>query len=230
MPSIATQPYPVQPHGEALFLHKLLLHPFGRVSSHDRSLFLFRRTAETITAPKAGLRFKHSPFLAQDHNLTDITSPSEVRNTQDRGTGFAAFNLSAEERATITAGTHQVRLYCTSGQFWSTALSALQTQTCPIEFPPVVEVRVNNTAIQNANTRGLKKKPGTAPPVDLTKLCRVGSNRVDFTYINNSSPFAPKVSFHLISFAFTNDPAAALPFRDTILSCVMYATRASLSL
>lgn len=118
-------------------------------------------------------------------------APSEVRDAQAKGTGVINFSLSAEDRAAIGAGTHQIRLYCTSSQFHSsiTAGQAL----CPIEFPPVVDIRVNGTQIINPNTRGLKKKPGTAPPVDLSKLVRVGPNRVDLVYMNNTNPFVPRV-------------------------------------
>lgn len=153
----------------------------------------------------AAIRFKPSPFLAHEQTLTEITSPSEVRTNQDRGTASINFNVTAEQRSAMSAGTHNIRLYCTSGQFWSTALSVMQTHPCPIEFPPVVEVRVNGTAITNANTRGMKKKPGTAPPLDLTKLCRAGPNQLNLTYINNTSPFTPKVSIWESSFTTHSD-------------------------
>ena len=102
------------------------------------------------------------------------------------------FSITVEQRSALSANTHQVRFYSTSGQFYSPGFPAVQT-TAPIEFPPVVEIRVNGTAVQGANTRGMKKKPGTAPPVDISKLCRAGSNRLDFMYMNTSSPFTPKV-------------------------------------
>lgn len=127
-----------------------------------------------------------------------MTQLSEVRDSQSRGTGSVSFNVSVEERAAISAGTHQARLYCTSGSFYSAGVSL--GAVCLIEFPGMVDIRVNGTIITGANTRGLKKKAGTAPPVDLSKLVRSGSNRIDFTYVNNSTPFQAKVGHSLYFF------------------------------
>lgn len=138
------------------------------------------------------VRFKNSPFHTIERPLAEITQLSEVRDSQSRGTGTVSFNITVEERAAISAGTHQARLYCTSGHFYSSGISL--GSVCLIEFPGMVDIRVNGTIITGANTRGLKKKAGTAPPVDLSKLVRVGQNRIDFTYVNNTTPFQPKVS------------------------------------
>lgn len=65
---------------------------------------------------------------------------------------------------------------------------------CPIEFPPTCEVRVN-TAPLTANLKGLKKKPGTAPPADLGKTVRMnGANRVEMVYVNSIQNTPGKVS------------------------------------
>jgi len=71
---------------------------------------------------------------------------------------------------------------------------------CPIEFPPTCEVRVNQVQL-SANMKGLKKKPGTAPPADLGKQVRTQpgvQNRVEMVYVNsqtnNQQPPPPKVS------------------------------------
>ena len=55
-------------------------------------------------------------------------------------------------------------------------------------------MRVNGTALQ-ANLKGLKKKPGTAPPADLGRLVRTnGQNRLEMVYVNSQQPVQPKVS------------------------------------
>lgn len=81
--------------------------------------------------------------------------------------------------------------------FYSPSANSFRTNTgpCPIEFPPTCEVRVNNVQI-TANTKGLKKKPGTAPPADLGKAVRMtpqGQNRVELIYVNSQQPVQPKV-------------------------------------
>lgn len=63
-----------------------------------------------------------------------------------------------------------------------------------MEFPPTCEVRVNGTALQ-VNLKGLKKKPGTAPPADLGRMVRMnGQNRIEMVYVNSQQPVQPKVS------------------------------------
>ncbi|KAF8314303.1 zf-MIZ-domain-containing protein, partial [Clavulina sp. PMI_390] len=150
-------------------------------------------------------RFKPSPFFVLETSLTEISSPSDVRTTQERGTISVSYTLSPTQHSSLRSGgstsnaSHQIRLYCTSNSHW-TPNGSMGALSIPIEFPPVVEVRVNGTAIQGANTRGLKKKAGTAPPVDLSKLSRVGQNKVDFTFMNNSSPFVYKKFYFMINY------------------------------
>jgi E3 SUMO-protein ligase PIAS1 len=63
-----------------------------------------------------------------------------------------------------------------------------------VEFPPTCEVRVNNVQL-TANLKGLKKKPGTAPPPDLGQSIRMNNgmqNRVDMVYVNSQQPIQPK--------------------------------------
>ena len=64
-----------------------------------------------------------------------------------------------------------------------------------MEFPPTCEVRVNNTQL-TANMKGLKKKPGTAPPPDIGKYARTTSvvNRVEMVYVNSQQPVSSKVN------------------------------------
>jgi len=64
-----------------------------------------------------------------------------------------------------------------------------------MEFPPTCEVRVNNTQL-TANMKGLKKKPGTAPPPDISKYVRTTSvtNRVEMVYVNSPQPVQSKVN------------------------------------
>lgn len=91
---------------------------------------------------------------------------------------------------------YQLRLYCTTSTFYSPSPTVFRPPTgpCPIEFPPTCEVRVNGTALQ-ANLKGLKKKPGTAPPADLGRMVRMsGQNRVEIVYVNSQQPVLPKVS------------------------------------
>jgi E3 SUMO-protein ligase PIAS1 len=91
----------------------------------------------------------------------------------------------------------QLRLYCTSNTFYASGFRPT-TALCPIEFPPTCEVRVNGVQL-TANLKGLKKKPGTAPPADLGRTVRMtGQNRVEMVYVNSQQPIQPKVGESVI--------------------------------
>lgn len=97
---------------------------------------------------------------------------------------------------------YQLRLFCTSSFFYSGnsfRSASSNSVPCLIEFPPTCEVRVNNVQL-NANLKGLKKKPGTAPPPDITKLARLVStpNKVELVYVNSQQPVQNKVCIVLL--------------------------------
>jgi len=97
---------------------------------------------------------------------------------------------------------YQLRLYCTSSSHFALGAAGLRFggTPCPIEFPPTCEIRVNQVQI-TASTKGMKKKPGTAPPAHLGNSVRVSighQNRVEMVYVNsqtngNQPPPSPKV-------------------------------------
>ena len=52
----------------------------------------------------------------------------------------------------------------------------------------------------NANLKGMKKKPGTAPPPDLGKHLKISTtvpNRVEMIYVNSQTPIPSKVCLQL---------------------------------
>jgi len=97
---------------------------------------------------------------------------------------------------------YQLRLYCTSSSSFALGSAGLRFggNPCPIEFPPTCEIRVNQVQI-TASTKGMKKKPGTAPPAHLGNSVRLTighQNRVEMIYVNsqtnsNQPPPSPKV-------------------------------------
>ena len=56
-------------------------------------------------------------------------------------------------------------------------------------------MRVNTQALVT-NFRGIKKKPGTAPPADITALTKRGTafNQIEMVYVNSAQAVAGKVS------------------------------------
>ena len=92
---------------------------------------------------------------------------------------------------------YQLRLYCTSSQYYIPTGTAFRAAVCPIEFPPTCEVRINSQPL-GTNFRGIKKKPGTAPPADVTALTKRGTagtfNQVEMVYVNSAQAVAGKVN------------------------------------
>lgn len=86
---------------------------------------------------------------------------------------------------------YRVYLFCTSEDYYNPNRPSSVQALAPIDFPAVCEIKINNAAV-TANTKGIKKQAGTAPPVDLGKagagqallLHPNAMNRVDITYLN----------------------------------------------
>ena len=66
----------------------------------------------------------------------------------------------------------KVMIYCTSDPI-------SPYTTTDIAFPHQVEIRVNEDEVK-ANLRGLKSKPGSTRPADITKLLRI---RADYSNV-----------------------------------------------
>ncbi|EPQ60617.1 hypothetical protein GLOTRDRAFT_68408 [Gloeophyllum trabeum ATCC 11539] len=155
-------------------------------------------TSSAATPAKSTIRFKHSPFFRIDEPVSSVVECPESAGSMDRRQGNLSFSLTLDQirKLQSTNPKYQLRLFCTSSSFYSPGLTAYRANTgpCPIEFPPTCEVRVNNVQL-TANLKGLKKKPGTAPPADLGKAVRITpqmSNRVEMVYVNSQQGVPPK--------------------------------------
>ncbi|CAA7258697.1 unnamed protein product [Cyclocybe aegerita] len=152
-------------------------------------------SASTSSAKPQIIRFKESPFFMVDQIVSQVMECPESTSATDRRSQNINWNMSSDvmEKLKAPGNKYQLRLFSTSSIFFAgTNTFRTNLLPCPIEFPPTCEVRVNNVQI-TANLKGLKKKPGTAPPPDITKLCRItGSNRVEMVYVNSQQPVQSK--------------------------------------
>jgi E3 SUMO-protein ligase PIAS1 len=152
---------------------------------------------------KLSIQFKESPFYNVKETVSRITECPESTGTSDRRTAVFDFHLNSDQvtRLTASSANTQIRLFCTSSVFYAgNNLYATNNVPCLIEFPPTCEVRINNVQL-TANLKGLKKKPGTAPPPDIGKLTKfTGSNKVDMIYLNtqNQQGVPPK-KYYLVA-------------------------------
>ncbi|KAJ3538088.1 hypothetical protein NM688_g6572 [Phlebia brevispora] len=159
-----------------------------------------RRPAPPTAGTSSGsahsnIQFKYSPFFKVEKLVSTVIECPESTSQMDRKQQLLTFTITNDISAKLasTNPKYQLRLYCTSSTYYSTGFRQTNAP-CPIEFPPTCEVRVNGQQL-NANLKGMKKKPGTAPPPDLGKHLRltVGiSNRVEMVYVNSQQPIAGK--------------------------------------
>ncbi|KAJ3919345.1 PINIT domain-containing protein [Lentinula edodes] len=149
---------------------------------------------------KPELRFKDSPFFRVHETITSVIECPESQSAGDRKQAVASFTLNQDQISRLTGPNtrYRIRLFCTSSTFYSPASFRTFPSQCPIEFPTTCEVRVNGKAI-SANLKGLKKKPGTAPPPVLDELVNFNTspNRVEMIYVNSQQPAQPK-KFYLV--------------------------------
>ncbi|KAI9065812.1 hypothetical protein FKP32DRAFT_1646795 [Trametes sanguinea] len=149
-------------------------------------------------APAPSIRFKYSPFFRVERLVSPIVECPESTSSMDRRSQALSFTITNDVIAKLNSPStkYQLRLYCTSSTFYTPPgpFRTSPSAPCPIEFPPTCEVRVNGVQL-GANLKGLKKKPGTAPPPDLGKSVRLvhgQTNRVEMIYVNSQQPTAPK--------------------------------------
>ncbi|KAG7450572.1 uncharacterized protein BT62DRAFT_927854 [Guyanagaster necrorhizus] len=162
---------------------------------------------------KPVLRFKDSPFFEIDQPVSSVVECPESNSSTDRRQQNVMFALTNDQIAKLKSHSpkYELRLYCTSSIFYSpNPTFRTNTAPCLIEFPPTCEVRVNNVQV-TASLKGLKKKPGTAPPPDLGKYVRMGpsSNKVEMVYVNSQQPVQSK-KFYLVVMLVRTTPVESL--------------------
>ena len=92
-------------------------------------------------------------------------------------------------RASPTNPQYQVRLFCTNEEYFNPSRTASAQQPAPMDFPGTCEVKLNAQNVV-ANTKGIKKQAGTAPPVNLSQvgdalnLAPSTLNKVEVVYVN----------------------------------------------
>ncbi|GAA5857975.1 hypothetical protein JCM9279_005132 [Rhodotorula babjevae] len=147
------------------------------------------------------IRFRPSPFFRIDKFVSPVVTMPKAF-TGDRKTVVCPITLTEAQRALIAKSNEspsnpqwQVRLYCTSDTNYNQLRSHVNQFPAPVEYPGVCEIKINGVTIA-ANTKGIKKQPGTAPPVNLSpkagtalSLAPGAPNRAEVHYINTDKVF-----------------------------------------
>ncbi|KAJ6523984.1 PINIT domain-containing protein [Mycena capillaripes] len=129
-----------------------------------------------------GFRFKRSPFFNTDQVVSSVLECPESLNPTDRRECTLTFYLSNEqlEKLRNPGEGYQLRLFCTSSKFYSLGSGG---NDCLIEFPQTCEISFNDVQLKNTLLKGIKKRPGTAPPPEL--VAPNPRNEVRMVYINS---------------------------------------------
>ncbi|KAG4303918.1 hypothetical protein PORY_002662 [Pneumocystis oryctolagi] len=142
--------------------------------------------APTLSLPTINvfqrINFKPSPFYSI---LENINSPI-ICQPMLRDIITTSVRLSSKAVEKLTSdGSYRVYLFCTATDSAAFGLAL-------IEFPTHIDLKVNGKQL-NANTRGLKKKPGTAPPIDITNFLFLDSkliNKIEMIYANTEKRYS----------------------------------------
>ncbi|KAF9964649.1 SUMO ligase siz1 [Mortierella alpina] len=130
-----------------------------------------------IGGNKADLIQRLVQLITEYHNIGDQVVIRQIRHC------VAAYSQGDPE--------FQVMVFCG----WADGPSSSQTL---MEFPHVCEIKVNGKVLE-ANLRGMKNKPGTVSPANITKLCKLEPadyNKVEFIYANSTKRYY--ASMHLV--------------------------------
>ncbi|KAF9908886.1 SUMO ligase siz1 [Linnemannia zychae] len=84
---------------------------------------------------------------------------------------------------------YQIMVFCTSAE-------GAASPPALMEFPHVCEIKISGRVLE-ANLRGMKNKPGTVSPANITRLCRLEAaeyNKVEFIYANSTKRYYASVN------------------------------------
>ncbi|KAH8895150.1 hypothetical protein GQ53DRAFT_79339 [Thozetella sp. PMI_491] len=135
----------------------------------------YRAQSAASSYAQQGFSFKKSPFFEVLHRVGQLRTCEAM--TQHRATINFTFKAPDDPllQSTLTDPSLKVMVLC----------AAANTGVQEISFPHQSELKVNGDDAK-ANLRGLKNKPGSTRPADITQHLRLNksaaSNSVDFTY------------------------------------------------
>ncbi|ODV71838.1 SUMO ligase SIZ1, partial [Cyberlindnera jadinii NRRL Y-1542] len=128
------------------------------------------------------LFFRENPFYTLKKLLTP-TAGILPRVDYSRGDSFLHFELSPGELSSLRNPHNALRVVLYCGVYDKTKSS----KNVNIEFPHPVDITLNGVKIKD-NVKGIKNKPGTAKPADLTPNVRA-SNHLEIAYTQTKTDY-----------------------------------------
>ncbi|CAK7213637.1 E3 SUMO-protein ligase pli1 [Sporothrix curviconia] len=165
-----------------------------------------------------GLQFKPSPFYQIETALGDVRQCEAMAQHRNSITIVIRASQYPDLQKCLNDPTMRVMIFCAANNY----------DVQDIAFPYQCEIKVNGGEIK-ANLRGLKNKPGSTRPVDITPLLRLKpptyGNSLEFTYALTSK------RFYLALYIFTHqaqDPDIVATSLVLSLKCPLTYMRLSL--
>ncbi|BGP12118.1 hypothetical protein JCM10213_004683 [Rhodosporidiobolus nylandii] len=167
----------------------------GATSSASTSASGAGANWQTAQLNEPPIKFRPSPFYRVEKSLAGVTQLQKAAQG-DRKVAVCTFALTEGQRGLLTKARespsnpqYQLRLYCTSDTNWNLSRPAANQFPAPIEFPPTAEIKLNGVVVP-ANVKGIKKQPGTTPPVNLSAKTgpavnpsQAGVQKVEIAYV-----------------------------------------------
>ncbi|KAL1888024.1 E3 SUMO-protein ligase pli1 [Sporothrix stenoceras] len=129
-----------------------------------------------------GLQFKPSPFYEIEMPLGDVRQCEAMAQHRNSITIVVRASQFPDLQRCLTDPNMRIMIFCAANNY------GVQD----IAFPYQCEIKVNTGEVK-ANLRGLKNKPGSTRPVDITDLIRLKpptyGNSLEFTYALTNKRF-----------------------------------------
>ncbi|KAF4555419.1 PINIT domain-containing protein [Elsinoe fawcettii] len=122
------------------------------------------------------MAFKPSPFYHIQEALTPVQDLTEMPQNRHQVTYPILLSENIVQRLKEDPSL-KIMLYCTSTSILG------QYELCDVAFPSQMDVRINSDEVRH-NFKGLKNKPGTTKPADLTTYIRKVARYNNFMQIN----------------------------------------------
>lgn len=139
--------------------------------------------------PENKIVFKSSPFYKDVQVLSPARLCIEAKEQRTMSVTLpftVAPMLSVQLRREPD---YQIMVFCTS-------VEGAANPPALMEFPHVCEIKISGRVLE-ANLRGMKNKPGTVSPANITRLCRLEPaeyNKVEFIYANSPKRYYASVN------------------------------------
>ncbi|KAK5109504.1 hypothetical protein LTR62_006956 [Meristemomyces frigidus] len=145
---------------------------------------LGRGHAAAPIRPPPSKYFKQSPFYEIEDTVLSLTDIPEM--PQNRNTVRAHLQLNDQQAQRLNSDSVRLFIYC------GLASTTYPFHPVDIAFPNQIEVKVNDDDVKS-NYKGLKNKPGSTKPADITQKVRTKANypnQISITYALTTKRYA----------------------------------------